>query len=379
MLLRAMSIVLLVGCSFDHGTATATGDDAGTSGDPDAPVTGSGSDAAMNNGSDASWCWSVAGVSVNVCVGTQPTGTITVSSNTSIDTGSTGTGPLQCKALVAGSTNVCVIAASSIDINNNATLSAHGARPLVLIASTIRIDGTLDVASHVNGQSGPGANMSGCSPGNPSPNNRGGGGQGGSFGGTGGDGGDQDGQPMSHGRAGMALMPTTLRGGCPGANGGDGGGARGDGGGAVLLIADSIQLGSNSAINASGASGRGAPQGRKGGGGAGSGGMIALSATTIAVGANTAIWANGGAGGSGSSNPTAGQSGTDSTSPLSGGTGGTAPGNAGNGGVGYPAVQRDGASGSGGSDGGGGGGGGAGIIRNFTSSSLGSAVSPPAS
>jgi hypothetical protein len=375
-MLRWVWLSLVAACGFEHGTLTGGGDDGGLSGGD-----GSGSsmiDAAAGT-ADAQQCWSIASVTVGVCLDAPLTGSITVSSNTSIDTGSSGTGALQCKNLRVGSTDVCVIGADSITIDGMRTLSAHGARPLVLVAASITINGTIDVASHVNGQSGPGANMPGCNAGNPPDANAGGGGQGGSFGGVGGAGGNQDGQASSRGTPGMTIAATTLRGGCPGADGGDGGGGGGDGGGAVLLVANAITFGMDGKINASGASGRGASAGRKGGGGAGSGGMIAFDAMTITIGGNTQLWANGGHGGGGSSNQNAGTSGTDSTSPPSTGGGGFAFDSAGDGGRAYPSGSRDGASGNGGGDGGGGGGGGAGVIHNDSSASLGSQVSPPPS
>ena len=375
-MLRWLSLAFVLGCSFEHGVhavvdgSTTTGDSSQTTGDTMTPPP------------DAENCSSVPGVGVTVCLSAPPTGNTTVPSSTTIDTDVTGTGALQCKALLAGSSNVCVIAASKITINASRTLSAHGARPLVLLASTIQIDGTIDVASHVDGDTGPGANLAGCSAGSDPANNAGGGGQGGSFGTAGGDGGSVGDQSNTRGIAGNAFTPASLRGGCAGAPGGDGGGAAGDGGGAVLLVADTITFGPMGRINASGASGRGAPTGRKGGGGAGSGGMIALAATTIMVTPGTHIFANGGHGGGGSNDDDPGTSGSDPISATSVGAGGAAPDEAGDGGDAFPAVDRDGSSssgsGGGGGAGGGGGGGGAGVIRVFSSSSLGAAqVSPP--
>jgi len=376
---RGIWLLLAVGCGFEHGVSGdgSAATDGGTS-RPDSmpqPMI----DAMTVVPPDAQQCWTSPTVSVDVCLAAPLMGSITVSSNTSIDTDSNGTGPLQCKNLVSGSTDVCVIAASSITINAARTLSASGGRPLVLIATSIVINGTIDVASHVGGQRGPGATSSGCDAGNNPDSNNGGGGQGGSFGTKGGDGGNQDGQNSSRGTAGNLLSPAALRGGCPGANGGDGGGAGGDGGGALLLIADTITFGPGGTINASGASGGGASNGQKGGGGGGSGGMIAVSAMMITVDANAQIFANGGHGGGGSDQENNGSSGSDSTSPTSVGGGGSGAGNAGDGGAAYPASSRGGVSGSDSSDGGGGGGGGAGIIHVDSTSSLGTNISPPAS
>ncbi len=374
---RCLWLCFAMGCAFEHGLPTGGGNsttDGGTT-NGDSSMTTDDSMPAM----DASLCWSVAGVGVNVCLTAPLSGNLTFGSNTSIDTDSTGTGSAQCKMLEPGSSDVCVIAASQIAINGMRTVTASGDRPLVLLATSIKIDGTLDVASHVNGSSGPGANMSGCASGNDPTDDKGGGGQGGSFGTKGGDGGNEDGENSSRGTSGSTIASGTLRGGCPGADGGDGGGAAGDGGGAVLLLADSITFGPEGRINASGASGRGAPTGRKGGGGAGSGGMIVFSASTITVSPNTQIFANGGHGGGGSNNTMPGASGTDSISATSVGGGGNGAGMAGDGGNAYPAADPDARSATGGGDGGGGGGGGGGVILNYSTSSLGANVSPPAS
>ena len=366
--MRRFVLLFVGGCSFHPGVLG--GDNANPDG---GTVLSSDSSSATDMSMvDARECWMQSEVGVSVCLGAPPTGSITISSNTSIDTSSSGNGMLQCRDIGG----LCVIAAQSITINSGRTLSAHGDRPLVLIASTtIQIDGTIDVASHINGQRGAGANMPGCTSGTD-PTNAGGG-QGGSFGGKGGDGGNQDGESSSKGLAGEAIAATTLRGGCPGRRGGNNGGPGGDGGGAVMLFATTIAFGSNGVINASGAAGRGGGSGREGGGGAGSGGMIAFSATQIT--APGEVFANGGGGGGGSDNTNNGSSGGDSSAFDSGGNGGNGGGNAGDGGDGYPSSSRNGASGGGSSDAGGGGGGGAGVIRNFSTSSLGGKISPPAS
>ena len=359
-------LALLAGCTFHHGEL-GNGDGSGG----DRPIDTPGGSA------DAQQCFSVSQLGVNVCLTAPPTGTTSVTSNTSIDTNMVGSNPLQCKQLQISSTpGLCVIAAATITIDATRVLSARGNAPLVLVATTININGTIDVASHTGpAQRGPGANAAGCNAGtNPVAS---GGGQGGSFGSEGGAGGDQDNQSSSGGLAGAALVPTTLRGGCAGARGGGNGGNGGDGGGAVLLIATTINFGQDGAINASGGYGRGASTNDKGGGGAGSGGMIALSAMTIVVGTNTQIFANGAGGGGGSDNNN-GQNGSEPTSASSTNSGGAGD-NGGDGGDGFPASSRDGFDGAGGNNGGGGGGGGAGIIHNYSSSLLGSNVSPPAS
>jgi hypothetical protein len=364
-------------CSLDHGVP-AGGAGAGGAETVDGGPRDSGnptSDSMMVTPGDAQQCWTAASVSVNICLTAPLGGAVTIAQNTTIDTDTTGNSPISCRQLVMGSSNVCVIAASTITINSGRTLSASGAKPLVLLATSIIVNGTIDVASHRGGQTGAGANMVGCTSGNDNPSDAGGG-QGGSFGARGGSGGDQDGQSNSGGSSGNMISSAQLRGGCSGTNGANGGGGRGDGGGAVLLLADTITFGSNAVINASGESGGGGGDGRRGGGGAGSGGMIALFAMTIDATSQPDIFANGGHGGGGSNNDNSGTAGSDSTSPSSSGSGGGAPQGAGSGGDAYPGNNLDGNNGTSGGGGGGGGGGGAGVIRNVSTSSLGANVSP---
>src|SRR5689334_17214487 len=127
-MLRCLWLSLAIGCTFDHGFA-------GQSPNPETD----GSVQPMQDGStvvtpDARQCFSVPEVSVNICLSAPLSGTLTISSNTTIDTDSTGSGATQCKALQVGSSDVCVIAALKITINGSRTLSAHGTRPLVLLA-----------------------------------------------------------------------------------------------------------------------------------------------------------------------------------------------------------------------------------------------------
>jgi hypothetical protein len=156
--------------------------------------------------------------------------------------------------------DVCAIAAGSLKIDAGVTLSAHGKRPLVLFGHSVDIEGTVDVASHINGPRGAGSDSMGCNPSLTLAKGDGGG-AGGSFDTVGGKGGDQGGQANSGGPAGGVISSQFLRGGCDGGNGGDGtnnpktgGGA---GGGAVWIVSDMgmLKLGSAAVINASGAGG----------------------------------------------------------------------------------------------------------------------------
>jgi hypothetical protein len=76
-----------------------------------------------------------------------------------------------------GLTEICALFANSIKIEAGVTLSAHGQRPLALFAHSIDIEGTVDVASYIGGQRGPGSNLAGCNP--SAPATKGGGGAGG--------------------------------------------------------------------------------------------------------------------------------------------------------------------------------------------------------
>jgi hypothetical protein len=327
---------------------------------------------------DADNCYSAPALSTTICFAAAPSGTTDLSADEDVDTdGAAGTQKTDCRALLPGSTPVCALSAGTFRIAPGVRLDAHGGLPLAIVASSIQIEGTIDVASHLFAP-GPDANQAGCSNGTAASGV--GGGQGGSFGGPGGNGGDESGQ-TNGGVAGAPLTPTTLRGGCRGGLGGnfDVNIGPGNGGGAVLLIASSIELGNAGVINASGASALGGSAGKRGGHGAGSGGMIVLVTPSLALGTNAMIFANGGHGGGGSDSNDGGGYGldpTEATGPNAGGIGGGGGGNGAAGGPGFPAGNRDGVNGSG-SDGAGGAGGGAGVIKVFGGASLsGNKVSP---
>jgi len=254
----------------------------------------------------------------------------------------------------------CVIAGSQIVTTGD--VSVTGSRPLVVIADELTVDSLLDVASHVGGKTGPGADID-CRDGTQ-PTGLGGG-AGGSFGGTGGAGADS-GSNGHGGIPGEPIKPTTIRGGCAG-QAADGG-AEGAGGGGVLIVANTVNI--NGVINASGA-GAAAAIGLAGAGG-GAGGMIAIDAATIHN--NGVIMANGGggggAGGAGadpdSANPyTDAPGGSNGCNPLGSGAGAGAAG-----------PTHDAAAAEGGcSLGGDGGGGGAGVILFYQAAATGN-VSP---
>ena len=315
--------------------------------------------------SDASGqaCFTVATLALTACAD-RVLPPLEAPSDTVFDTSDTAL----CDA--ASPAGTCLIATTTLSIAAGAHVSVTGTRPLIVFATqTIAIAGTFDVASHVDGTTGPGANPASCPVGSlPSG---GGGGAGGSFGTGGAHGGD--GGLLTGGTRGTAaaiIAPATLRGGCPGQSGAGvtGGGA---GGGALLLIAnDRIDLTDAAVINASGQSGDASPAPTHGGNGGGAGGMIAISAPVIRTSMTTQMFANGGHGGGGSTSAADGNHGIDPTSATSGGSGGG--GSSGTGGAGYPTT---GVGGTGITQGGGGGG----VIELSRQDTIVSgAVSPPA-
>ncbi len=368
-----------VGCGF---SSSNSGKDAGTGVDappPDAPVKTSWS---LTDTSDGT-AWAA---STLHAIG----GPLEIASNTVIDTDAQA----NCIVVEVDVTTsevtraeVCAVFASSITIKAGATLTSHGKLPLALFAPTIDVEGAIDVASHLGGGTGAGANIAGCNP--SAAATGGGGGAGGAWTISGGIGGDQGGSAGTGGRFEHAIAATLLRGGCEGRRGGDGSPSGGDdtaggsGGGALWISTNSsindgpvsggtLTLGPTSVINASGAGGIGGSVGGHGGSGGGSGGLIVLQSKTITQDGGAKIFANGGHGGGGSSTTTAGLDGTDPIAPTSTGGGGTGGDDGGNGGNGYPASGNN-LAGIAGSttSGGGGGGGGGGVIRADTTSLLG--------
>lgn len=274
----------------------------------------------------------------------------------------------------------CVIAATDITLGMNATLTARGSKPIVLLATgTLELRGTIDVSSRRDRAPGAGARPASACQDTAAAGHSGG--FGGSFHGMGGNGGIPVNPLLETGGVAAAAVPfpIMLQGGCAGGSGSKPagvGGAGGTGGGAVAIVARTLRIGGK--INASGSGGRGGPSDAvdsSGGGGGGSGGMIVVDASTIMPIAGT-IWlyANGGGGGQGGTAGTGGKSGAgDDGKESLGPTAAAQPGSNGSrdGGTG-----GDGSSGSfqvnggaaladaGGMGGGGAGGGGAGFIRS---------------
>lgn len=280
---------------------------------------------------------------------------------------------------------LCVVAGTTVTVNEFVDVS--GTRPLVLVATsgalTVTSIATIDASAFRNGGAGPGSNFASCAaPGTAgSASNGSGGGAGGSFGTRGGNGGAGGG--AAGGTAAPASTPVFLRGGCRGAVGGTSsgaGGLGGDSGGALYLVANTT-LSINGRIDASGASGDGAPSGKGGGGGGGSGGMIALwGRNGISIGATAVVFANGAGGGGGADAAAPGGNGFESTGPLvigAGGPGGNGVGTAGGAGA---TLVAPGQSATASTKGGGGGGGGVGVIKNVSGQSItAGSFSPPPS
>jgi hypothetical protein len=343
--------VALVGCGFPRPAPLA--DDGGV-------------DGAMADAGDANCFGSFA----RICLAALPTMPFTVSSASTVETGS----PL-CAAVRSGGSSYCVIAATEITIG--ATLRATGRRPLVLIGTeSIVTTGLIDVGSHLRGaiELGAGADPVECEVGTlPSA---GGGIAGGSFLGLGGSGGNGRG-----GLGGMAAPAvdavTKIRGGCPAANG-TSSYVGGHGGGAVYLISGG-RIDLRGGINAAGEAGGGSSGGANGGWGGGAGGMIGFEAPQIT--ADSLIVATGGGGGEGSEGVVEGRDGSEPSSTMAAHGGSGNSGLAGDGGDGSSGLAgaRGLAGGSGGSSaGGGGGGGGAGLVKAPGSARLGAQVAPAA-
>ena len=372
--------IILFGC-YNAGHAVTGGDGGGSgAGDgahpPDAPgIRPVNVDAEMG-----STCYGTDDGStgiVRVCIPT-PLAGITAPPSV-VDTG-LGTG---CDITTTTTSQVvCVVSGDHVVITN---LHASGPRPLVIVGTTIELDGTgaVDVSGDATSP-GPGGG-SGCSGGSGGDDGGSGasGGAGGGFAGTGGSGaGSSGGIPLP-----ITLGTDAFRAGCDGGSGGDsqgsGGGAGGFAGGAVALLAtDSITIESFNGVRARGGGGGAGTKFNAGGGGGASGGMIVLEAMTITLETNSDLEAGGGGGGQGADNGMPGgdgigenaKDGTAASCFASGTAGGLC-------GVSSAGTNMNGGPGATGpaGTGAGGGGGGAGKIRLFpkTQGEGSNSISPP--
>jgi hypothetical protein len=240
--------------------------------------------------------------------------------------------PVAVKSIMLAGAPVDAISARNVRVAGSSAIRAIGPRALVIAAlETITVDSASQIDVSVGGAGAPTSCASAAMPGQDNAGGAGGGG-GGGYGADGGDGGRGNvstpiatGGPKGHA---LAAMPSSLRGGCPGAPGGVGasstaGGLPGPGGGAMYLVAgDRISLGGDATLIAGGGGGGGGAN-DSGGGGGGAGGMIVLEAPEI-LGSMGEVAANGGGGGEGASAAQpggAGAGGGNTTSRASGGTG----------------------------------------------------------
>jgi hypothetical protein len=289
----------------------------------------------------------------------------------------TDTGAWACNGVdpaVAGNTftqtgaggNARVWVFSSLTIEPGATLEITGAKPAIIVASTVSISGAITSEAGQQSESGSGPNNteSGGACANGSAAGLGTGGGGGAFCGTGGSGASGDAGTVAAGGVayGTASLIPLLAGGAGGyCNGG------GNGGGAVQISAyGSFVLLSGASISVNGSAGNQEYVG----GGAGAGGAILIESPSVSIAGTLA--ANGGSGADSTAN------GSDGPISATGVGGGGAAGGAGSGGA-----TVNGANGifvnTAGPDVGGGGGG-AGWIRINTSGmpTLSGAVISPA-
>jgi hypothetical protein len=402
-IMRAVWALFLLGCGFQSRTANS----------PDA-----GSDASIPPDGDvvdlSPICPSIALGNpqfISSACATPTSALIQITADTSFDTdlGTSDATGMTCArvhnsgATAAGS-DLCVLAAASIVVHAGVVLSAHGSRPFALFARSVTIEGIVDVASHLGGQTGAGSLTSGCFAGKLPTG--GGGGRGGDAVDRGGHGGDDGSTAMTGATGGGTFSFTDIGGGgCGGTQGGtgDGGGAAssdggnasgGPGGGALWIasLSSDLIIQAGAKINASGASGLGGKHEGDGGSGGGAGGLILLQAPNIQLNPGAVIFANGGHGGGGTGTNmgeagfTSGADGTDPNGPPSGGGGGTGGLDGsdplgilggGDGGPGFPLAGRDGLAGTTDGHGGGGGGGGPGAIRVVAAANIaGPNVSP---
>lgn len=345
-------------------------------------------------------CAGVAGAPLHICAPMAMLQGVTYSTaidiNTDDDTMCTRVEPAQNRQH-----ELCELIGTDLTIDAAGSITAHGSRPLVLVAmSTLTIAGVVDVSSHSGSNViGAAADESSCTVKNGSVQGAGfntsGGGAGGSFGSLGGAGGaPADGTALP---ASVGVDPTTLtlvRGGCIGGAGGTDHSlhtpAGGHSGGAVYLMGGaSVSI--SGVVRANGSGGQGGAStiatDYAGGAGGGTGGLIMIDTPSLALSGGV-LMANGGAGGAGcSDNAAAGGPGADPNpalpavpakggTPTGDGTGGTG-GNGSTqlppqpGGFGDPSGMTHTGAGAGG-------GGGKGIIRVFGSAVVGGTIVPAA-
>ncbi|MEM9491199.1 MAG: hypothetical protein AAGC55_18770, partial [Myxococcota bacterium] len=274
------------------------------------------------------------------------------------------------RIVVSQSNGIEVLAWSLTGLEVIGSLRVEGSRPLVVVTQeAITVSGEVDAASRRDETPGAGANPAICTVAMQGEADEGGGGGsgGGAFQGVGGNGGpgdsndnNSDGTSSGGSGANAIPVPTTVRGGCPGADGGPGtagvSGSGGSGGGAIELVSF-VSISVSGTIHSGGAGGSSGPLQRGGGAGGGSGGYIGLDAPVVTVD-GAILAANGGGGGQGGFVDGVGPSGQDARPDGQRALGGVGPGQASDGGQGGAGDLHDGESATEYLEGGGGGGGG---------------------
>lgn len=265
---------------------------------------------------------------------------------------------------------LAIFFADSINIAQNATVTATGQRALVLYAKqqlTVEQGAELTAAPGQAGGFAGGkvaANAANCGGGDgekgngsSSADSGGGGGGHGAAGGTGGAG-NSGGNHAPGGNGGTATNSPTLiplAGGC---GGGGGSGAPGGGGGAAIQLIAGAIINILGTLTAPGDGGKGGTV-RESGGGGGAGGAILIEAPVVITTSAAIIAANGGGGGSGATDGAGaiGQDGSPGQPGAGAAAGGTSAGNdSGRGGNGGAKQQPQGQTGDAAKNGGGGGG-----------------------
>lgn len=302
---------------------------------------------------------------------------LTIATAVTLDTGTLAVtaGPADGITLAAiaqdgGGPELAVLRVRDLVIESGAVLRATGTRPLVILARSVRIEGTITVAARNRaagaGGASPGEGTGRGGDGTRTNTFRDSGGGGGAFGDVGGAGGNIISETDAAG--GMPYgdaMLTTLAGGSGGGSASGGGCTQdlpGAGGGALQIYA-AVQI----VIPAGGALDAGGGGGGRGrscwdqytaGRGGGSGGAIYLQTPAIDLAGTLAANGGGGGGGGAGSDATGGADGTISALPAAGGeSGGSDYGSPGGpGGAGATPASAGGNNADGWGNGGGGGG-----------------------
>ena len=335
--------------------------------------------------------WSVAPTNFDPCaLGSATSDWISINGTYDTDSASGAGAPIGLIVSQPGGGMARLVYVGMFSVPPGITLTVDGSMPLIIVADTVNVDGTIlvnagrgdpDCSVVVNG-----SQSASC----------GAGGAGGAFGAMAGSGGacQGSGNPTGGAAVGSASL-APLRGGCTGGHSGAPGGTTAGGsglGGGALQISARLNLhvtgtisapglgGGAGTANSNGCAGAGCAAG---GGGGGSGGAIFLESVSVAVAASGRLCANGGGGGGGAANGAAsGSTGGDGLCTEMAATAGVGSGGGGGGANGGYSMHPTGytAASISTDDGGGGGGGSVGRIRvrasNATPIAVGAVVTP---